>query len=129
MTGVQTCALPIYVQILNANAGTRTAAINAASLALANAGIEMRDLVCAVASGKADDTVLLDLFQPEDNFGQADLPIAVMPNREEITLVQMDGDLSSKEFDEAMKLVMDSAMEIYDVQKAALIVSKKEKKK
>ena len=88
----------------------------------------MRDLVCAVASGKADDTILLDLFQPEDNFGQADLPIAVMPNREEITLIQMDGDLSSKEFDEAMKLVMDSAMEIYDVQKAALI-GKKEKKK
>ena len=121
-------AIEIHVQILNANAGTRTAAINAASLALANAGIEMRDLVCAVAAGKADDTVLLDLFQPEDNFGQADLPIAVMPNRGEITLVQMDGDLSQKEFDESMKLVMDSANEIYEVQKNAL-TGKKEKKK
>jgi len=85
-------------------------------------------LVCAVAAGKADNTVLLDLFQPEDNFGQADLPIAVMPNRGEITLVQMDGDLSQKEFDESMKLVMDSANEIYEVQKNAL-TGKKEKKK
>lgn len=114
-------AIEIHVSITNANAGTRTAAINAASLALANAGIEMRDLVCSVAAGKADDTVLLDLFQPEDNYGQADLPLAILPNRDEISLIQMDGDLSVKEFDESIEMIKKSIDEIYEIQKNALI--------
>ena len=113
--------IDIFVQITNANAGTRTAAINAASAALAHAGIEMRDLVCSVAAGKADGTVMLDLFQPEDNFGEADLPVAMMPNSEGITLIQMDGDLTKKEFDESMKLVTEAMPILYELQKKALI--------
>ena len=116
----------IDVVILNANAGTRTAAINAASLACADAGIEMRDLVCSVAAGKAEDTVLLDLFQPEDNYGQADLPMAVLPNLGEISLVQMDGDLSLKEFDEGFDMILESAKELYEIQKKALMEKKNE---
>jgi exosome complex component RRP41 len=81
----------------------------------------MRDLVCSVAAGKADGTVMLDLFQPEDNFGEADLPVAMMPNSEGITLIQMDGDLTKKEFDESMKLVTEAMPILYELQKKGLI--------
>ena len=55
-------------------AGTRCVGITAAAVALADAGIPMRDLIVGVASGKIEDTVVLDLDKAEDNYGQADLP-------------------------------------------------------
>lgn len=111
----------VYVEVINANAGTRTAALNAASAALADAGIEMRDLVVSTAAGKVDGEVVLDLFQEEDNFGEADLPVAIMPNTGEITLLQMDGHLTKKEFDKAMELCKTGAKKLYDIQKKALV--------
>jgi len=111
----------IYVEIINANAGTRTAAINAASVALADAGIEMRDLVTSVAAGKVDNKIVVDLLQDEDNYGQADLPVAFMPNSDKITLIQMDGNLTKKELEECLKLCKKASKKIYDVQKKALV--------
>jgi len=44
-------AVDVYLEVLQADGGTRCAALDAASVALADAGIPMRDLVCACASG------------------------------------------------------------------------------
>ena len=49
----------LYVEVLQADGGTRCASITAAALALADAGVPMRDLVVACAAGKIDDTVVL----------------------------------------------------------------------
>jgi len=54
-------AIEVYVEVLQSDAGTRTAGINAASVALADAGIPMRDLVSSVAIGKIDGEVVLDM--------------------------------------------------------------------
>jgi len=43
----------IFVEVLQADGGTRCAAITAAALALADSGIPMRDLVVACAAGSA----------------------------------------------------------------------------
>jgi len=69
----------IFIEVLQADGGTRCASITAASLALADAGIPMRDLVVACAAGKVDDTVALDLMDTEDKVGSADVPVAFMP--------------------------------------------------
>lgn len=73
--------------------GTRCCAINAATLALVNAGIPMRDLVCACAAGCIDGTPLLDLNYVEDSAGGPDLPLALLPKSDRITLLQMDSKL------------------------------------
>lgn len=112
--------ISIFVEILQAEAGTRCAALTAASVALADAGLPMKDLVTAVAAGKINDTVVLDLGKAEDNFGQADVPMAVLPHSEEIVLLQMDGDLSKKEFHQAATMAMEAAKKVYELQKAAL---------
>ena len=49
----------------------------------------MRDIVPAIACGKADDKVLLDLNKEEDNYGQADVPLAIVPSTDEIVLLQI----------------------------------------
>ena len=66
------------IEILAAEAGTRCAGITAAAVALADAGIPMRDMIVGVASGKIEDTVVLDLDKAEDNYGQADLPVGIL---------------------------------------------------
>ncbi len=112
--------IEVFIEILQADGGTRCAAITAASLALADAGIPMRDLVVACAAGKADDTVVLDLMDEEDKQGKADVPVALMPNLNAITLLQMDGKLTLEEFENAVNLAIDGCKKIYSMQKEAL---------
>jgi exosome complex component RRP41 len=80
----------------------------------------MRDLVVACAAGKVDDTVVLDLFDTEDKVGSADVPVALMPNLNAITLLQMDGTLTPEEFEKAVNMAIDGCRKIYDLQKEAL---------
>lgn len=113
--------IDINIEVLEAEAGTRCAGITAASVALADAGIPMRDLVVACAAGKIADTVVLDLAKEEDNFGQADVPVALVPKTGEVTLLQMDGHLTNAEFEEALDLAIDACDQIYDLQRQALV--------
>ncbi|CAN1157243.1 Exosome complex component RRP41 homolog [Linum perenne] len=54
--------IDIYVQVLQADGGTRSACINAATLALADAGIPMSDLVTSCSAGYLNSTPLLGKF-------------------------------------------------------------------
>ena len=83
-------------------------------MALAHAGIPMTDLVVSVASGKINDVVVCDLNKAEDNYGEADLPMGVLPNTGELVFLQMDGDLSPEEFQEAWDYNMNAAMVIHE---------------
>jgi len=112
--------IDIFVEVLQADGGTRCASITAAALALADSGIPMRDLVVACAAGKVDDTVVLDLMDTEDKVGTADVPVALMPNLNAITLLQMDGILSTDEFEKAVNLAVEGCKQIYVLQKEAL---------
>jgi exosome complex component RRP41 len=110
----------VFVEVLQADGGTRCASITAAALALADSGIPMRDLVVACAAGKVDDTIVLDLMDTEDKLGAADVPVALMPNLNAITLLQMDGILTHEEFESAVNLAMEGCRKIYVLQKEAL---------
>jgi len=112
--------IDVFIEVLQADAGTRTAGINAAAVALADAGVPMRDLVSAVAVGKVDDTIVLDLMKDEDNYGATDMPIAMLPRKKVITLLQMDGHFTPEEFERAIELAMKGCEQIYEVQKQAL---------
>src|SRR3989344_3807528 len=46
--------IDVYIELLQTDAGTRCAGITAASLALAHAGIPMKDLIGAVSAGKVN---------------------------------------------------------------------------
>ncbi len=113
-------SVDIYIEVLQADAGTRCAGLTAASVALADAGIPMRDLVASCASGKIGGVVALDLNKDEDNFGEADCPMAIVPRSGEIVLLQMDGHLTADEFDRAMDLSINAAKQIYELQRDAL---------
>ncbi len=111
--------IDVFTEVLQADAGTRTAAINAATIALADAGIPMKGLVSACAVGKVDGKLVLDLAKDEDNYGDADLPVA-MTQDGDVTLIQMDGNLTQDEFKEAMELVKVGCKQILEIQREAL---------
>lgn len=112
--------IDIFIEVLEAEGGTRCAGITAASVALADAGIPMKDMVVACAAGKVNDEVVLDLSEVEDKEGQADVPVAIMPRSGEITLLQSDGNLTSEEFEKAIDLAIEGCNTISKLQKDAL---------
>ena len=113
-------AIEVYIEILQSDGGSRCAAINAASTALADAGINMRDLVTACAAGKADGQVVLDVDDVEDKTGEADMPIALLPNLGLVTLFQLDGNLSEDELNKAFELAKIGCNKLYELQRNAL---------
>jgi exosome complex component RRP41 len=112
--------IDVFIEVLQAEGGTRCAGITAASVALADAGIPMQDMVVACAAGKANDQVIMDLSEWEDKEGEADLPIALMPRTGEITLMQMDGHLTAEELEQAMDLAIKGCQIISEEQKKAI---------
>jgi exosome complex component RRP41 len=112
--------IDVFIEVLQADGGTRCASITAASLAIADAGIPLRDLVVACAAGKVEDTVVLDLMDTEDKVGAADVPVAFMPNLNAVTLLQMDGVLAPQEFETAVNMAIEGCKKIYQMQKEAL---------
>ena len=122
LSGFPNAVVDVFIELPQTDAGTRCAGICAASLALADAGIIMKDLVSSVSVGCIDGTVVADLSYDEEAFeGKvADIPVAVIPHTGEITLLQMDGELQQAELKKAIELAKKKCMEIYEIQKKAL---------
>ena len=80
----------------------------------------MRDLVVACAAGKAGGKIALDLMDTEDKEGEADVPVAFMPNLNAITLLQMDGNLSVDELNAAVDMALVGCKKLHELQKEAL---------
>jgi len=98
------------------------AGISAASIALADAGLAMKDLVPAVSVGRVEDKILVDLNYAEESYeGEvADIPMAMIPNTGEITLLQMDGKVSKEMLLDALRMGKDALLRIHKVQQEAL---------
>ena len=118
----------VHIQIIQANAGTRTAGINAAALALAHAGIPMKGLVSSVAVGKLDKTLVVDLTNEEEHMqefvkdageGPTDIPVS-MTQDGKITHMQLDGKINVEQLGEAVDMATEACKKIYEVQKEAL---------
>jgi len=109
-----------FVEVIQADGSTRVTGINAASLALAHAGIPMKDLVTACSVGKIDGTLIVDLSGKEDNNSECDMAVAMMPTKDKVTLLQMDGVITREEFSKLLKLAKENCKKVYELQKKVL---------
>jgi len=118
--------IDVHINILQANAGTRCAGINAAAMALAHAGVPMKELVSAVAIGQMGDTIVSDVTKEEEDYEEdgekaaTDIPIAMLSNSEKITLMQLDGKLPTRKVKEVMEAAREACKKIHDIQVKAL---------
>lgn len=113
-------SVDVFIEVLQADGGSRCAALAAASVALADAGIPMRDMVSACAAGKVADTIVLDVNNEEDQSGQADMPVGYMPNLDKITLIQLDGVLTPEEYKKCVETALVGCKKVYEIQKQAI---------
>ncbi len=114
----------VFIQIPQADAGTRVAGINAAAMALAHAGIPMKQMASAVAVGKMDKTLVVDVDKEEEDFeegeGATDIPLCILSRTQEISLLQLDGKISPEELKEVISMGRKACAEILKIQTAAL---------
>ncbi|KAG8705089.1 Exosome non-catalytic core component, partial [Ceratobasidium sp. 423] len=97
--------IDIFVQVLQQDGGVLQTAINAATLALIDAGIALTDYVCACTAACIDTIGLLDLTNTEES----DLPnltLAVLPRSKRVTLVTMETRLHVERFEQIFKLAL-----------------------
>ena len=114
--------IDIDAVVLSADAGTRSAALTAASLACADAGLPMNGLVSVVAAGRANGDLVWDLDKAdEDTEDAVDTAIGVLFPQREIVLLQMDGFINQKDWKKVISMGIDAAEEVYKLQKKALL--------
>lgn len=116
-----TGTIDIFITVLDADGGTRCAALTAASLGLADAGIPMRGLLTGCAVGKIEGKIVVDLSDIEDKEGEGDMPVAMIYNSGELTLLQCDGNFTLEEIEEGLKLSKTAIGQIYQMQRKALL--------
>jgi len=111
----------VFIELLQTDAGTRCAGICAAALALADAGIPMKDMISALSIGILDGEILMDINGYEDcDAGATDIPFAIANRTGELTLLQADGLFTKEQLLEATKLAIEGCKKIHEVQIAAL---------
>ena len=121
--------IEISVVILADDGGRLCAAINAATLALQDAGIPMKDFVCACSAGYAtdgnSDTTLVDLNRREESSsgGQpaVQLPCAMLPQRGTVVFAQCEARLPNyRALEKVMEAAMDGCRAVFDIMQEAV---------
>ncbi|MFH1174354.1 MAG: exosome complex exonuclease Rrp41 [archaeon] len=113
----------VFIELPETDAGSRCAGICAAAIALADAGLTMKDMVAAISVGQVRDALVVDLDGDEEHLDEnasTDIALAMIPETEEITLMQMDGIIEKDKLFKALEMVKPAMKHIAQVQRAAL---------
>ena len=103
----------------------RSAAINATSLALIDAGIAMEDFVCACSAGSVHGALLLDLNAQEDGAG-AELSVGYLPQCERLSFVQLESKVPLGAMQEVLSFALEGCRQVYDVLRATVTMRMQE---
>lgn len=119
--------IEINILIMADDGGRLCASINAATLALVDAGIPMKDMVCACSAGlggEGGDTTLVDLNRMERmSYGGESavyLPCAIMPQRGTLVLSQCESRLPLKTFEKVLDAAVEGCEAIFEIMQASV---------
>lgn len=134
--------ISVTVMVLADDGGRLEASINAATLALMDAGIPLKDMVCACSAGRwnagGSDEIVVDLNRREiqaatgstgggnaGGGGTSDtiyLPVATMPQRGTVVLAQCESRLSggAEAFGEVLEVAMRGCEMVMEIMAAAV---------
>lgn len=117
----------IVSEALSSNGSTSMASVCAATIALMDAGVPIKEPVAGISIGLAKDEasgkyrVLTDIQGPEDHFGDMDFKVAGTKNG--ITAIQMDikiDGIDDKIMEEALARAKDARLKILDIIKKTI---------
>jgi len=115
----------VFLLVLQEDGDALSAAITCASLALADAGIEMFDLVPCFSLGFSRTEIILDpTANEEDKIGEceirAKLLIAYMPSMNEVTQIHHIGEIEYSKMQEGIELCLDACTKVYMMMRSTL---------
>eukprot|EP00210_Caulerpa_lentillifera_P008430 g8042.t1 len=100
--------IEVFLHVIEADGGVLSAALNAAFLAAADAGIPMRDLCGACSLGILQNTKLLDLNYLEETGGGPLLTVMYQRHREKILTLQLERSrISIQQLQEGIELALE----------------------
>lgn len=95
--------------------------MNAATLAVIDAGIPMKDYVCACSASYIKDTALLDINYFEESSGcAAELIVATLPKWDQIVLLEMNGRLHEDHLSKVLDTAVKGCKDVYSILDAAV---------
>lgn len=108
--------IDVFVEILEADGGSYCASVNAATLALVDAGICLREYVCACTASIANgDIPLLDVSHIEEVSGGPTLCISALPTSEKVALLEMSQRFHLDHLPKVLQTAMDGCKEIQKI--------------
>lgn len=108
--------LPIFIfQVLQSDGGNYCACVNAATLAIIDAGIPIKDYVCACSAGFVNETPVVDMSYLEESSGIPELITAILPQSEEVVLLEMNSRLHEDNLKKVLKQATKGCKDIYQV--------------
>ena len=113
--------IDIYVEVLQADGGEVSAAINAISLALVDAGIPMGEFVTATTVGMIRGNVLVDLNNAEENAGGVTLLCALFNRSKKVSMLELDSKLQVAAFNQLFEAAEEACGSIAQTLRATMI--------
>ncbi|KAL5015201.1 hypothetical protein ScPMuIL_009471 [Solemya velum] len=124
----------VYVTVLQDDGSALAAAITCASVALADAAIEMYDLVTGCSARISGGHILLDPCHTEEYRSEKDntvnngsVTLGLMPSLRQVSAVTSKGELEFEHVKKAMDQCLEVCQKLYPVLQQSLIKSVKEK--
>lgn len=114
-------AVDVNVLVLQADGGELAAAVCAASAALADAGIELTDILPACSVSLVRDQLLLDPVPHESAQQQGSLLVAYSVAANQVTQMHLTGDWSAGKVKEGLELAMGGCQQLRAVVRQTLL--------
>ncbi|OAY51591.1 exosome complex component RRP41-like isoform X1 [Manihot esculenta] len=110
----------VFALVLESGGSDIPVVISCASLALADAGIMMYDLVAGVSVSCLGTNLVIDPILEEESCQDGNLMMTCMPSRYEVTQLTVTGEWSSAKMNEAMQLCLDACSKLATIMRSCL---------
>ncbi|XP_072377320.1 exosome complex component RRP41 [Diabrotica undecimpunctata] len=115
------CQIDIYVEVLHADGGIYPACVNAATLALIDAGIPLKEYVCACTASLANNDVpMVDISHHEEIMGGPTLTVAALPMSGKIVLMEMSQRFHLDHLEKVLNKALQGCKDIKQILDAAV---------
>ncbi len=104
-----------FSKVLQSDGGNYCACVNAATLAIMDAGIPIKDYVCACSVSLVRDTPLIDINHLEESSGNPHFTLALLPNYDQIVLMESASRMHVDHLDKMIDSAMVGCKDIYAI--------------
>ncbi len=84
-------------------------------MAVIDAGIPMKDYVCACSASYIDDTPVVDINYLEESSGNPELIVSTLPKSEHMVFLEMNGRLHEDNLSKVLETATKGCKDIYNI--------------